>query len=135
MAKTFIDTNIFLYAIDKRDLRKQQIAKSNIDRLANKGDLVLSMQVLQEFYVAAVGKLGFAQLDAKQLMQKLASNEVVIPDVLDVEAAVDNTVVCSLSFWDALILVAAAKAKCATLLTEGLQDGFVLNGVKVVNPF
>ncbi len=40
-----------------------------------------------------------------------------------------------LSFWDSLIVGAAAASGCRRLLTEDLTDGQELAGVLVVNPF
>jgi len=135
VAKTFVDTNVFLYSIDRKDPRKQAIAKRAIQQLVASRELVISTQVLQEFFVSATRKLGYSPIDAKALLKMMASNEVVPVDLSDLETAVDLTIVHSFSFWDALIFVSAAKSKCASLLTEDLQNGFVLNGVKVVNPF
>jgi len=40
-----------------------------------------------------------------------------------------------LSFWDALIVSAAVEAGCKSILTEDLNDGQELDGVRVENPF
>jgi predicted nucleic acid-binding protein len=67
----------------------------------------LSVQVLQEFYVAATKKLGITPLDAKGLVHSLRRYEVVQIAPLLVEGAIDCSILDQLSFWDALVVQAA----------------------------
>src|SRR5262249_7126427 len=96
---------------------------------------VLSTQVLQEYFVVATKKLGVEAEYARRKVELLSSLDVVRPDVTDVLAAIDLTRLRSISFWDALIVRAAENAGCAVLLSEDLQDGEVISGVRIKNPF
>ena len=135
MAKTFIDTNIFVYALDGRDGKKQEIARACIRHLLSTSEGVVSTQVLQEFFVVATRKLEHEPLAAKQLVRNMAQNELVVIDLALIESAIDTSILNPISFWDALIVSAAASANCGELLTEDLQHGAVIAGVRVVNPF
>jgi len=96
---------------------------------------VLSTQVLQEFYVVAVTKLGMDPLAAKAAVRAFAHFDVVTVTPELIENAIDCSVLSQLSFWDGLILAAAEAACCDTLCTEDLQNGQVIRGVTIENPF
>lgn len=131
--KVFFDTNVLLYAHDRHDPAKQRLALDLID--AHAVGIVVSTQVLQEFFVGATGKLGIPDLEAKEIIRAWSRFEVVGIDFFRISEAVDIRILNRLSFWDALILAAASSAQCATLLTEDLNHGQVINGVCVNNPF
>jgi predicted nucleic acid-binding protein len=135
VTRTFIDTNIYVYALDTADPKKNSIARREIDRLTDSGEAVLSTQVLQEFYTVATRKLGHEPLKAKMLVQEMAENELVILDLPIIQAAVDIPLINGISFWDGLLLSAADVANCSILLTEDLQHGSRLAGMNVINPF
>jgi predicted nucleic acid-binding protein len=135
VAKTFVDTNIFVYALDNASPQKQVVARSAIRQLLSSADGVVSTQVLQEFYNVATRKLGHPALQAKELVQSIGQNELVVVDLALIQSAIDLSILNPISFWDGLIIAAAAAANCSQLLTEDLQDGMVFAGVKIVNPF
>jgi predicted nucleic acid-binding protein len=91
--------------------------------------------VLQEFYVAATRKLGVAPLAAKSVMQTFKVFEIVqaSPDLI--ERAIDGSVLNGVSFWDALIVAAAAASGCAIVYSEDLNPGQTIQGVRIENPF
>jgi predicted nucleic acid-binding protein len=95
----------------------------------------VSTQVLQEFFVTATRKLGMAAEIARQRVETLAQldNVLVRPEL--VLAAIDLHRLRSISFWNALVVQAAVAAGCARLLTEDLNAGEVINGVRIENPF
>lgn len=100
-----------------------------------KGTGVVSLQVLQEYFANATRKLGLDPDLARQKVEVYARFRVVEPSVVDLLAAIDLHRLHKLSVWDALILYSAKKAGCRVLLTEDLQHGQVIGGVKIVNPF
>lgn len=137
--KVFLDTNIFVYAIDtSSDLKaKSEVAKELVaDHLRNESG-VISIQVFQEFYNTSTRKIEMpiSTEDALEFMRYMATFETVIADFEMVETAVRLHQEHSLSFWDALIVEAARTAECTQLLSEDLQDGFRLDGLTVKNPF
>jgi predicted nucleic acid-binding protein len=132
-AKVFFDTNVLLYAHDRHDPAKQRRA---LDLIATHGvGIVVSTQVLQEFFVGATCKLGIPDLEAKEIIRAWSRFEVVGIDPSRINEAIDIRILNRLSFWDALILAAASSAQCATLLSEDLNNGQIIDGVRVENPF
>jgi predicted nucleic acid-binding protein len=131
----FVDTNVFVYADDARDPRKQALARELLRRLLAERNGKLSLQVLQEFFAAATGKLGIPAVDVRRRIEIFASMDVVRLDVDDVLAAIDLHRLHQLSIWDALVVRAALVAGCRTLYTEDLQHGRRFEGLRVVDPF
>jgi predicted nucleic acid-binding protein len=134
-APVFVDSNIFLYALDDAHPRKQAVARDWRAELWKSRLGRVSFQVLNEFYVNAV-RLKPAATDAAraEVRDLLAWNPVVV-DAAVIERGWKLQDRYRLSFWDALIVAAARTALCGFLLTEDLQDGQKLDGVEVVNPF
>ena len=133
--KFFIDSNILVYGQDARHPEKQRRAQALAAQLVEAGNGVISTQVLQEFYVAATGKIGVAPLAAKAVLKAFSAFEIVQVTPELVQEAVDCSVLNRVSFWDALIAAAAAAAGCSVLYSEDFNSGQTLLGVKVVNPF
>lgn len=133
--KYFVDTNLLVYSLDEYDLEKQHQARALL-RAANRNrQLVLSTQVFQEFYVAATRKLGVDPLVAKQLLLGFSHCEIMTVTLDLIKEAIDCSVTYTLSFWDALIIVAADYAHCSELWSEDLNDGQLIRGITVRNPF
>ena len=133
--RVFLDANVLVYAQDTATPEKQRKSREVIQQLAESADGVISTQVLQEFYVAATRKLGVAPLAAKGVLKTFAVFETVQVSPALIQEAIDCSILNELSFWDALILAAAASAGCSTVLSEDLNAGQVILGVKVQNPF
>ena len=101
------------------------------------GALRTSTQVLQELYVTLTRKVGsrLSPVQALRYLDQIASWPVVVTDYSAVRSAVELSVDGKFSFWDALIIVAAARSGAKRLYTEDLKHGQVTLGVEVVNPF
>jgi predicted nucleic acid-binding protein len=134
-APVFVDTNVFIYAVDLADPKKQQAAQSWLADLWTNGNGRISFQVLQEFYSKVSQKSPAAREEARsEVRDLLAWNPVpVSAETLDRSWKIQDRY--QLSFWDALIVAAAKSAFCRFLLTEDLQSGQDLDGLLVVNPF
>ena len=135
LKKTFIDTNIFIYAADARDQKKQTTARECIRFLAGEHLGVVSTQVLMEFTSAAVNKLGLSLRSAKRLLHFFNNFEVLRVDADLISTGIDTAILSEISFWDGVILAAAAATRSQILLSEDLSDGQVVNGVEIFNPF
>jgi predicted nucleic acid-binding protein len=134
--KTFVDTNVLVYAHDVDDRSKHELARSALRELWNDGTGVLSPQVLQEFYVNVTRKI--AQPLAKDAARLIVSTYAIwCVDVgsADVAAAFRIEDEAKISFWDALIVASAAKAGAARILSEDLNAGQAIAGVLIENPF
>jgi predicted nucleic acid-binding protein len=135
MSRVFVDTNVLLYAEDARDRVKRTRARQLIEDLVTSGDIVLSTQILQELFVAATRKLGVSATVARALVEDYSKLDVVLVRPEIVLAAIDLHRVGAISFWDALVVKCASVAGCSRLLTEDLQHGQLVDGVRIENPF
>ena len=133
--RVFLGSNMRVYAQDAGEPDKQRKSRDAIAALAASGDGVISTQVLQEFYVSATRKIGVPPLAAKGLLKTFTVFDIVQVSPPLVHDAVDCSILNQLSFWDALILAAAASAGCSTIYSEDLNPGQAILGVKVQNPF
>ena len=131
----FFDTNVLLYMYDRRDSAKRSRAAAAFQRHFHDGTIVISTQVLQEFYVCATAKLSLPPSRARELISDLAELPVVNNESSQILRAADISARLKLSFWDALILSAAEAAGANLLLTEDLSHGRSYHGVRAVNPF
>ncbi len=131
----FFDTNIFVYADDASAPAKQECAIQLITDYQRSGLLVVSIQVLQEYFAAATRKLGVAPETAQQKVQLLARARVVRFVEDDVIAAIELHRLNRVSFWDAMIVHAARLAGTDLLYSEDLQHGAIMAGVRISNPF
>jgi predicted nucleic acid-binding protein len=131
----FFDTNVLVYCHDPRDARKQQRAETLLAESMAASRLVLSTQVLLEFYNIVVAKRLRSAADAESLCRLWADYEVVpaTPGLLFRAFALQQQK--QISVWDALIVQAALDAGCKTLYTEDLQHGLRLGELAIVNPF
>lgn len=131
----FVDTNVLVYLFDAdapdKQARAQELVREERDCI------VLSVQVLGEFYVTVTRKF------AESLSHETAARAVdafsrfrvqpVHPET--VSAAIRRSRSTLLSYWDALIVEAALNAGAGVLFTEDLQDGQRIESLQIVNPF
>lgn len=135
-AKTFVDTNVLVYAHDVDDLSKHDLARDALRELWNDGTGVLSPQVLQEFYVNVTRKLALPLAkDAARLVVSTYAIWCVDVTSADVAAAFRIEDEAKIGFWDALIIASASKAGAARILSEDLNAGQTIAGVLIENPF
>jgi predicted nucleic acid-binding protein len=133
--RVFLDTNVIVYADDQSAGVKRSRALAVLRELVAQSRAVLSTQVLQEYFVVATRKLGVPPAVARQKVDALARLDVVVIRPELVLAAIDLHRLHQISFWDALIVRCAVTAGCSRLFSEDLQDGQVLDGVRIENPF
>ncbi len=134
--KTFVDTNVLVYAHDIDAKEKQRVAMRALQELWADKTGFLSTQVLQEFYVNVTRKLSKPLLkkSARAVIDQYATwctettpAEIAIAFRIEDEARI--------SFWDALICAAALKRGAERILSEDLNAGQKIAGIRVVNPF
>jgi predicted nucleic acid-binding protein len=132
-SRAFVDTNVFVYAIDDAEPAMQQAAQELLASV----DPVISTQVVGEFFVVASRALGGGRRneEARARAVSLLDLEVLAIDGDLVARALDGSVAWGMSYWDALIVCTAQAAGCARLLTEDLGDGRTYGSVTVENPF
>jgi len=134
-ARSFFDTNVLVYADDKATPAKQRRAIDLVAEHRRTGTGVVSLQVLQEYFVTVTRKLRVDSRIARRKVELLAEFDVAAPEVSDILAAIDLHRLHGFSFWDALVLRAAMQAGCSVLFSEDLQDAREVDGIQIVNPF
>jgi predicted nucleic acid-binding protein len=133
--RTFLDTNVLLYCDDRAEAVKRERALELVLQHRSQHTGVVSLQVLQEYFVNAVRKLGIDPGIARQKVEVYSNFELIEPAIGDVLAAIDFHRLNRVSYWDALVIHCARRSGCTVLLTEDLQHGQVFDSVRVVNPF
>ncbi|MBW2027061.1 MAG: PIN domain-containing protein [Deltaproteobacteria bacterium] len=137
MMRCFFDTNILVYMFDQDSPEKKDYACRLFETEVSAGRAVVSTQVLQEFYVTVTRKLS-VPLDpktAEEVVRNLSLLRVIQIDVERILGAMARGRRMKISFWDSLIIEAALSAGANRLLTEDLNHGQVIDGLKIENPF
>jgi predicted nucleic acid-binding protein len=134
---SFVDTNILIYAEDRAAGKKHELAKALVLDLWNTADGVLSVQVLQEFYVNVTRKLKkpLSSAKARQIIDEYLTWTVVENTKSLFTSALQLHHDAQLSFWDAMVVQAAISSGCDRLYTEGLNAGQRFGSLTLVNPF
>ena len=133
----FVDTNVLVYLFDADAPAKQAMARELLRAGAEEGGLVLSTQVLSEFYVTVTRKLAkpLEPEAARQAVEDLCAFPVRRISAELVLAAIRRSERSRLSYWDSLIVETALDAGAVVLITEDLQGGQSFDGLRVENPF
>jgi len=136
-ARVFVDTNVLVYAYDKSAGEKWERARSILSELwaSNRG--CLSVQVLQEFYVAVTQKVRrpLTPQAAADILRDLLLWRLHAPVGEDILGGIDLQRRHKISFWDAMILWSAKQLDCPTVWSEDLTPGRSYDGVVVEDPF
>ncbi len=133
----FFDTNILVYLFDASDPTRQKMAHTCFKEALDQDTIVLSTQVLQEFYAVTTRKLrpAIAPLQAAEHVSHLCAFEVMDSTAHSVQTAIALAQQHQLSWWDALVLEAALRAGADVLYTEDFNHGQRFGSLTVVNPF
>jgi predicted nucleic acid-binding protein len=133
--RSFLDTNVLVYTDDRADLKKHRRALELVAEHRTAGTGVVSLQVLQEYFVTITRKLRVDVQVARRKVELLAEFDVARPEVGDVLASIDLHRLYGLSFWDALVLRTAKQSGCKVLFSEDMQTQREIEGVRIENPF
>lgn len=135
--KTFVDTNVLVYAHDLDAGDKHAIANGIISDLWESGNAVISTQVLQELYVTLTKKVPSPPKKAqvRRILNNYMVWELAVNNGETILQASEIEENYNISFWDAMIISAAYSKNAAILLTEDLNEGQLIEGIKIVNPF
>ena len=133
-ARIFIDSNTFLYTFDLAETTKQKIAQDWLVTLAERDLGVTNLQVLNEIASVATRKSSrFADLFFR--IDSFAQFGTT-PTNFDTSLAARR--ICAsinYSWWDSLLLASALELGCTHFLSEDLQDGQMVEGLTIVDPF
>ncbi len=129
-ADVSFDTNILLYLLSK-DANKAE----RTDGLLSSGG-VISVQVLNEFAAAALGKKAVDFVELREILSSIrVACTVEVVDVKTHERGLDIAECYKFSIYDSMIVAAALQAGCTTLFSEDLQNGQTIEGLTIKNPF
>ncbi len=135
-AKVFIDTNILIYAHDVEQKQKHPIARKALTDLLRTRNIVVSPQVLQEFYVNVTRKIAkpLTKRVAREIVEDFSvwCTDTVAADVATAFRIEDES---KISFWDALICASALKSGAKLILSEDMNAGQEIAGIQIQNPF
>ena len=133
--KFFVDTNILVYARDKADKRKQQIASNLVKKLWEKGTGCISFQVLNEYFVVLTSKFHLEdEVVLAEIDDFLSWNPCELSgDIYDRAKRLRKHY--RLSWWDCQIVATAEQTGCAVLYSEDFSHSAIYGNIKVVNPF
>lgn len=129
----FIDTNVLVYLFDHDTPAKKAIAET----VFREPNIRLSTQVLQEFYVTVTRKLArpLSPVQALQAVQHFQTYPVAVISSVLVTQSIQRSIDSQLSLWDSLIVETALAQNADRLVTEDLQDGWIIDGMQVWDPF
>jgi len=134
----FLDTNIFIYAVDPADPAKQEAARDLIRQALGDLEGVVSWQVVQEFCNAATRKIAVpvSLSDCREyLTDVLGPLCVIFPRIQLFQEALRLQDETGYGFYDCLIIASALDGQCNTLYSEDMQHGQQIRGLTIVNPF
>lgn len=133
--RSFIDTNVLIYA-EASDLpEKQRVALTLLKQLFEEACGVISTQVLQEYCNIALKKLKLPASHVRAQLELFEQFEVVQVTPAIIHTGLDLQQTRSLAFYDAIIVASAQTAGCAVLFSEDLNAGESIGGVRIINPF
>jgi predicted nucleic acid-binding protein len=137
IGKVFVDTNILIYAHDLDAGQRNEISATILRELWKNETGILSVQVLQEFYVNVTRKIKnpMPKPQARGIIESYLAWPVELIDTRTILAASEIEERHMLSFWDALIIASASNANADKILTEDLNHGQQIEGILIENPF
>jgi len=135
--RAFLDTNILVYAYDQHEPHKQRKAQELITDGIEKENLLISVQVLGEFFNAVTRHIPQPMTpdEAQEIIAAISILPVQEIDLAMVNRAIDTHKTYRISYWDALIVTAAERAGCTLILSEDLSDSQAYHNMVVRNPF
>ena len=136
----FIDSNVLIYMYDTSEPQKQRFAEELVAGLTQRSNGVLSVQVLGEFFFNVTRRIAnpLSVAEAERAVGAIGSSSTL--DVLDIDMAMVRRAIATHSrygttYWDSLIIAAAERAGCSTILSEDYNSGQSYHGILAVNPF
>lgn len=133
--RSFIDTNILIYADSSDEPVRQKVALAVLKELFENTCGVLSTQVLKEYCNVAIKKLKLPPEYIREQLDLYEQFEVVQVTPALIRMGLDLHQTRKLAFYDALIVASAQAAGCSTLFNEDMNTGQAIGGVRIVNPF
>jgi len=134
--KVFIDSNIFIYAYTGDDEQKHSIARDLLRKHVSDSEIILSVQILNEFY-AVMERYKYPHGGIISFLNEIIEQVQVVPLELEtVRRCIIIREKYGYSWWDSLVLASALEHDCTILFSEDMQSGQMIEGRPVImNPF
>ena len=130
-----IDSNILIYAFDPTNPEKHRRSILILDAMLN-AHAVLPMQCLSEFYSVVTRKRFLTPAAAESIIHGLIETLMVVPsEIVDLASAMQLKRLHGLQYFDSLIIMTARRAGCTVLISEDMQAGREISGLKIVDAF
>jgi predicted nucleic acid-binding protein len=134
-AKLFIDSNVFLYAVEEQDPAKSRLAEEWLRYAYRSGLGTSNLQVMNEITNVLLKRVSmppeqvFAIVDGFSALgiSPISRETVAAARIIRFETAY--------AWWDCLLLASAMELGCREFLSEDLRDGHAVRGLTIVNPF
>lgn len=135
--RAFVDTNLWVYRLDRRQPEKSLFVRDWIRKLATEHEIVVSTQVMIELRSVLTRKFAppLSPADTRDALEVLSAFEVVGAHSSLVLDAHELAVRERLSWFDALILESAIRSRCDVLYSEDLDHQRRFGTLSVLNPF
>jgi predicted nucleic acid-binding protein len=134
--RLFVDTNVLIYALDPSDPLKRQVSADLLRQTIKSHTLTLSPQSLNECYRVLSDRRRLMPVDqARAYVKTLAPWAIAPLDAATTERAWAVQDTAKLSWWDSLMVAAALRADCRLFISEDLNDGQVIDGMRIASPF
>lgn len=133
--RSFIDTNILVYAEASDAPEKQKAALALLKQLYKEASGVLSTQVLQEYCNVALKKLKLSPQYIRAQLNLYEQFEVIQVTSTIIRVGLDLHQTRSIAFYDAIVLASAQIAGCSLVISEDMNSGEKIDGIRIVNPF
>ena len=135
MRRSFIDSNIIVYANDRTAGDKQRRAAELVKIHMQEQTGVISTQVMQEYANTAINKLHQDSAVVARQVRLLEHLALAPINPKSIRRAVEILTTYQISFWDANIIASAEAFECDVILSEDLNTGQFYAGIEVINPF
>ena len=135
--RDFFDTSVLVCGYDRRDPVKRERSLDMLGDAIQSGTGAVSAQVLSEFFTTVTRHLPdpMSLEIAEMIVGELSTMQVIEIDTALIRRAIGVCRRSRISYWDALVVVAARRARCTRILSQDLSPGQSYDGVVVVNPF
>jgi len=131
-----VDTNVLVYAVDRDAGDRHSRAAELLERLIRAAVCTQPLQTLSEFFNASTRKLGIEPAIAAEFVEGWRTVIPVEPaSADDLSDAIRGVREHGLSFWDAMLWATVRRTGIRLLLSEDFQDGRIIEGVRIANPF
>ena len=134
--KVFIDSNIFIYAYTGDDEQKHSIASDLLRKHILYDEIILSVQILNEFY-AVMSRYNYPHNEIKSCLNEIIEQVKVMPlELKTIKRCILIKEKYCYSWWDSLVLASALENDCTILYSEDLQSNQIIeNKLRITNPF